>query len=292
MAAVVVADLAVEMAAKAAVLDQPLRGRARVEKDWWLPDVLNALVELWRKRKNTKVDVPEVNEARKLHDLRNMVQHDGVAPSPDQVVVSRLRAREFLSWVATGWFGEDSLEAISRARLIEDEAVRGQVEQAERVAAEGDYSTAAKHLAVAFEIARREFRAKSYRSQSFLHPVTDRAVAEAIAEVRKGSGDTSIGWHKFSSLLRGVVYQLDTLNDQVEALSLGARASDYTWFQRNFPKVTQVMSHGEARLGAYEPIDPVTRDVYVHGLDFVTTTALHWQEFPVADPVAAGESNA
>jgi hypothetical protein len=182
--------------------------------------------------------------------------------------------------------GEESLESISRARLITSEPVREQVEQAERAAAAEDYSTAAKHLAVGFEMARRELRAGSERwYRDLIHPVNDNAVGQAIAEVRKGSGDTGIGWPKFTSLLRGVVHQLDTLNDQVEALSLGARASDYTWFKRNFPQISQVMSYGQPRLGAYEPVEPVTREVYVHGLDFVTTTALHWQEFPSSDPL-------
>jgi hypothetical protein len=285
MGAVVLADLAVEIAAKAAVLGRSLEGRPRVEKDWPVPDVLNALLKLWQKREGTKADVPEVLEARRLHDLRNTVQHDGVVPSRDQVVQQRLRARDLLSWVATAWFGEETLESISRARLIKNKAVQNEVEQAERAAAGEDYSTAAKHLSVAFEMARRELRAGSERwYRDLIHSVNDNAVGQAIAEVRTGSGDTSIGWPKFTSLLRGVVHQLDTLNDQVEALSLGARASDYTWFKRNFPQISQVMSHGQPRLGAYEPVEPVTRAVYLRGLDFVTTTALHWQEFPGSDP--------
>jgi hypothetical protein len=292
MGAVVLADLAVEMAAKAAVLDQSLVGRPRVDKDWSLPDVLKALVGLWRQREDTEVDVPEVLEARRLHDLRNTVQHDGVAPSRDQVVVSRVRAREFLSWVAAEWFGVP-LEAISRARLIENEAVRTPVELAERAAADEDYSTAAQHLAVAFEMARRELPAGMYRGQ-YVQPVSDSDVGEAISEVRKGSGDTGgLGWPRFNRLLRGFVYQLDTLHDQVEALSLGARASDYAWFKRNFPEVHGVMLAGRAlpELVAYPPVEPIPRAVYLHGLDFVTTTALHWQEFPTADPKEDAEGD-
>lgn len=40
MGAVVLADLAVEIAAKAAVLGEPLEGKPRVEKDWPVPEVL------------------------------------------------------------------------------------------------------------------------------------------------------------------------------------------------------------------------------------------------------------
>lgn len=78
------------------------------------------------------------------------------------------------------------------------------------------------------------------------------------------------------------MHQLDTLHDQVEALSLGPRASDYAWFRRNFPEVHGVMRAGRAlpELVAYPPNEPIARAVYLHGLDFVTTTALRWQEFP------------
>src|SRR3954452_6414084 len=88
MAAVVLADLAVEMATKAAVLAQPLRGAARLDKDPALPVVLEALVTLWQERDVTKDDVPEAREARRLHELRNNVQHAGHEPSADQVIRS------------------------------------------------------------------------------------------------------------------------------------------------------------------------------------------------------------
>jgi hypothetical protein len=282
MAAVVLADLSVEMATKAAVLDQPLGGRARLDQDPPLPLVLEKMVELWQKREDSDEDVPEAREARRLHELRNSVQHAGLAPSPDQVVQSRLQAKGLLAWVAAKWFQID-LEAISRARLIENEGVRELVEQADRAAVREDYGDAAGFLAVAFEMARRDFRAGVRRPADLLRgrPITSSAVSAAVSEVRRGGGDQhALGYRRFDDLMRAFAHQLDRLNDQVEALSLGARASDYTWFKQNFPGVGARMRAGGVVDLFPTPGAEISRSVYLRGLDFVTTTALHWQEFP------------
>jgi hypothetical protein len=288
MAAVVLSDLAVEMATKAAVLDQPLREKARLDKEPALPVVLEAMVELWKTREQSDDDVPEAREGRRLHELRNSVQHAGLAPSPDQVVQSRLQARDFLAWVANTWFGVE-LEAISRAHLIEKESVRDIVEAAERAAGEDDYATAAEKLAVAFEMARRDFRADTREEGQRGRPITTVDVAAAVSEVRKGGGDTyGLGYRRFDELLRALAYQLETLNDQVEALSLGARASDYVWFKRTFPEVGAQMRVGLISIFPIPSGRHITRSVYLRGLDFVTTIALHWQDFPRAVRVDEG----
>jgi hypothetical protein len=286
MSAIVLADLAVEMAAKAAVLDLPLAGNARLEREPALPVVLGALTEHWRQREQTQDDLPEVREIRRLHEVRNSVQHAGLVPSSEQVLESRVGSRRFLTWVATTWFGEDALESISRARLIENQAVRSIVEQAERAAAEEDYSTAAQHLAVAFEMARRELRAETHRG-FYVRPVTSFDVGAAISEVRRGGGDTvGLGYDKFDEVLRWLVQHVERISDQVEALSLGARASDYTWFKNTFPAVGRQVRAGRAlpEFVPYPVDKPITRAMYLRGLEFVTSTALHWQEFPTAEP--------
>jgi hypothetical protein len=280
MGAVVLADLAVEMAAKAAVLDQPLPRKASLERDPALPTVLDALVEQWQARTATSEDVPEAREARRLHVLRNSVQHAGLVPSDDQVTDARLKARRFLAWVAKAWFGVE-LETISRARLIESVEVRKLVEDAERLAENEDYVNAGERLAVAFEFARREFRAGT--SENVIHQVRPTDVSTAVSEVRKGGGDqVGLGYRAFDRVLRGFGHQIERLSDQIEALSFGARASDYAWFRRNFPRVHSTMrAGGEANLYTSPlPGVVISRPVYLRGLEFVTTTALHWQEFP------------
>jgi hypothetical protein len=278
MAAVVLADLAVEMAAKAAVLDQALPSNARLNRDPSLPVVLDALTGLWQGREGTE-DVPEIRAAGRLHDLRNNVQHRGLAPSADQVRESDVDSRRFIAWVATTWFGVP-LEAVSRAGLIRNETVRQLVQDAERLASDEDYSTAAERLAVAFEMARQEFRAER-REVGYVRPVSALDVGAALADVRTQTGDSSAGlaYRKLAELLGGMADQLERLTDQVEAFTLGARPSDYAWFKRSFPEVYGVMRHGVRELSATARSD-ITPVVYLRGLEFVTATALHWQDFP------------
>jgi hypothetical protein len=88
------------------------------------------------------------------------------------MIDSRLRSLDFLRSVASAWFGE-TLESISRARLITDPAVRTSVELAERAATDDDYSTAAKHLAVAFETARCGTRLRGIRRSEQTPPQRD-----------------------------------------------------------------------------------------------------------------------
>lgn len=277
MGAVVLADLAVEMAAKAAVQHEPLHDRASLDKDPPLPVVLEALTQRWQKREGTRDDVPEVREARRLHETRNSVQHAGLAPSSEQVLQSRVGTRRFLEWVATDWFGVP-LESVSRAQLIENDAVRTLVVDAEQAAARDDYETAGERLAVAFEMARREHRAEM-RDGRFVSRISPGDIGRALSEVETydASGGSS---RRFREVMYGFAEQIERLSDQVEALTLGARASDYAWFKRSFPRVYDAM--GALTLEPFQ--GTVTPEVYLRGLDFVTTTALHWQEFPMSRP--------
>jgi hypothetical protein len=289
MAAVVLADLAVEMAAKAAVLDQALPSNARLNRDPSLPVVLEALTGLLQKREGTKEDVPEIRAAGRLHDLRNNVQHRGLDPSAEQVRESAVDSRRFIAWVATNWFGVP-LDAVSRAGLIENDAVRKLVQEAERLAAEEDYSRAAERLAVAFEMARQEFRAER-REGHYFRPVRATDVGAALADVKRETGDKSAGlaYRKLADFLGGMADQLERLTDQVEAFTLGARASDYVWFKRNFPEVYGIMREGVTQLSATARRD-ITPAVYLRGLEFVTATAVHWQDFPrLGNPFAEPE---
>jgi hypothetical protein len=279
MTAVVLADLAVEITAKAAVRYEQLPRRARLERDPPLPEVLSALTAFWQGRAQTQDDVPEIRAARGLHDLRNSVQHRGLAPSNDQVTGARVDARRFVGWIASEWFGVP-LEEVSRAQLIEDETVRDLVIDAERLAANDDYSQAAERLAVAFEMGRRSLRVVMRRGQYQPRPVSVVDVGPALAELRGGVRNSFIrNPPKLDHLLRGLAHQLDRVSDQVEALTLGARLSDYAWFKRVFPDVGSVMRAGTSELFARPPHRPITSAEYLRGLDFVTTSVLHWQEF-------------
>jgi hypothetical protein len=114
-------------------------------------------------------------------------------------------------------------------------------------------------------------------------------VRRAVSEVRRGGGDTvGLDYRSFERVLRGIAQRIENLDEHFEAPNLGARASDYTWFRRNFPRVdAQMRAGGRAELYAIGLTEEISRDVYIRGLDFVTTTVLHWQQFPM--PVEASE---
>jgi hypothetical protein len=159
MSAVVLFDVASETAAKTAVLGEPRSARkGQLGRDPGVPEVLRTLTRLWQERTGRQDEQPsEIVEVQRLHELRNRVQHDSVIPSPDDVTRSRLRASDFVSWIAEEWFGTE-LALVSRASLIENRAVRELVQQAERLGTDGGYGQAAEKLAIAFELARRNLR--------------------------------------------------------------------------------------------------------------------------------------
>jgi hypothetical protein len=281
MSAVVLFDLAVETAAKGAMIGHARpAGRKQLGRDPRLPDVLTALTELWQARERREEEPSEIAEVRRLHDQRNNVQHDSATPVGDDVTRARLRASGFITWVAETWLGVP-LEAVSRAILIEHPRVREQVERAQRHAAEDDYNTAGEALAMAFEHARSDFRWQRGRTSPFERFTSSdvrRALGlmkELIREIeRPGSRDE----RAFEKVFTGIVRQLERLNDQVEVLSLGARASDYLWFGQNFPNVYGAFGTEELFVaGGHRAI---SREMYVRGLDFVVAAALHWQQFP------------
>ena len=79
------------------------------------------------------------------------------------------------------------------------------------------------------------------------------------------------------------------IDDRVEALALGARASDYVWFRRRFPGVAQTMDGSWHTYPMPEGVP--SAEEFARGLEFVTTTALHWQQFPPT-PLPDGEADA
>jgi hypothetical protein len=67
--------------------------------------------------------------------------------------------------VASAWFGRE-LETISRALLIQHDDIRAHVQDAEQLLERQEYGAAAERLAIAFELARWEFRAQLSREGS------------------------------------------------------------------------------------------------------------------------------
>jgi hypothetical protein len=92
------------------------------------------------------------------------------------------------------------------------------------------------------------------------------------------------GFRELERVLEALVRRSEVAEDRLEALSLGAQASDYVWFRNRFPRARGFM--GSDQWSVYWRSDPdetrFTREEVMRGLDFVTTVALHWQQFPSA----------
>jgi hypothetical protein len=252
----------------------------------YLPPVLNQLHAEYRVlQANDQAEWRALEDARQLHDDRNRVQHHGSIPSPQDLDRARVRATDFISSLVLNFFGRQ-LSELSRARLVQDKEVRAAIEAADQSLTEGQLASAVGQLSIAFEAARMAFRlGQPYESKK---PLSTHDVRRAMGEVRSKleslaprKGAALGGLRSLEGLLETLVRRSERAEDRLEALSLGAQASDYLWFRGRFPRAYRTLgseqweippsAHAEGRY---------TREEVVHGLDFVTTVALHWQQFP------------
>jgi hypothetical protein len=287
MIAVVLSDLAVETAAKAALIGRPRTAKSR---DLNFQDLMTALLAVLPAAQGGASDPPEVTEVRWLRDLRNLVQHDAQVPSAGEVGRALIRAEDFLRWLTQSVYGVP-LEAISRSQLVRDERTREHLVAAETNIEHGDYAEAASRLALAFEYACLSYRA--LEAEEDLGPDTTLRrwpfdVRGMVADIKAGDPQPA-GGRRYRNLERGFrsfAQMLDSLWERVEALSLGADAAEHGWFRRTFPPV-----HGWVEPGLVSaPVDrDYSREEVVRGYDFVMRTILRWQQFP-ARPRAQDES--
>jgi hypothetical protein len=306
IAAVILYDVAVETAAKATLrLSVPsgfpgggyfIKDAKRSEqRKEYLPWILDQLLASYRERKaEDQADWPALREARNLHDYRNTVQHQGTVPSPQDVDRQRFRADDFISSLARSFFGRQLAE-LSRAMLVHDKEVRTAIQAAEQGLADGDLIAAVEQLSIAFELAREAFRSdqphQPFEHRSVSRHEVRRVIRDIENGLRKSSGRPNLigGFGKLAEILQTLVRRSERAEDRLEALSLGAQASDYVWFRNRFPRAQgYIGSDSWSVVWTEDPSDVrMTREEVIRGLDFVTTVALHWQQFPPApDPEA------
>jgi hypothetical protein len=244
----------------------------------------------------------ELRPARRLHEYRNGVQHEGLVPSSEDLDQQRFRATDFLNSLAVNFFGRKLVD-LSRATLIEDTDVRSDLVTAEHQLDNGDLKTAAEQIAIAFQRARNAFRqgrpkepdAKS-RSRT---AIQDLERYFAAVKPRQSSIYNFGRLNNLEKLLNMLVARLDRVDDRLEALTLGAPASDYAWFQQRFPRALGPHPWADETVWEFyypgNPRDPdevrFSREEILRGLDFVTTVALHWQQFPPAPQAENGEED-
>jgi hypothetical protein len=293
IAAVVLYDTAVETAAKATLsacvspetfpgtgYDIPesersrrrqLAMRGRVDLPW----ALDQLLAIYRQRcGDERRNIAALDEARELHRYRNRVHHEGIVPSQDDLDRQRLRAGDFIKSLVEDFFGKQLTE-LSRASLIADETVRIRIEQAEVALSEGDLRTAMNGVVLAFAAARDAFRQGWLDRTRVTRNQGKMAIRELRALLPEQSGRQPLV-PRLEQLFDGLTEHARTAEDRLEALSLGAQASDYTWFQQRFPSLKMLSSP----LVSHRDPPRISREELLRGLDFVTNVALRWQQFP------------
>jgi hypothetical protein len=165
IAAVILYDVAVETAAKAALrvrapgafpgTGYAIRPAKRSEqRREYLPWVLDQLLASYRELQGDhQADWPVLREARNLHEYRNTVQHHGTVPSLQDVERQRFRATDLISSLVRSFFGRQPTE-LSRAMLVQTKEVRAAIQEAEQSLAGGDLRAAVEQLSIALEVAR------------------------------------------------------------------------------------------------------------------------------------------
>jgi len=301
IAAVILYDVAVETAAKATLRAMPPaaasfpgggyaipQAKRVAQQKEYLPWVFDRLLASYRElRADDQAEWPALRDARDLHDYRNTVHHHGTVPSPQDLDRQRFRATDFIGSLASSFFGRQLTE-LSRAMLVQDKEVRDAIVAAEKGLADGDLTLAVEQLSIGFELARSAFRsAQPFDPRKSLSVSDVRRATRALSGgfQRSGHARTPLdGVRDLERLLEALVRRSERAEDRLEALTLGAQASDYVWFRNRFPRAHGYL--GSESWSVNWTSDPsetrFARDEVIRGLDFVTTIALHWQQFPPA----------
>ncbi len=291
IAAVILYDVAVETAAKATL--RVIRPGRLSQQRTHLPSVLTQLLAEYRElQADDRAEWRALEDARHLHDDRNRVQHHGTIPSPQDLERQRFRATDFISSLASSFFGRQ-LSELSRAMLVQDKEVRRAIEAAEQSLANGHLASAVEQLSIALEVARIAFRLgqpSDSRKSLSIYDVRN-AMTEVSSRLQSLAPRKGRAWGRLvglERLLEALVRRSERVEDRLEALSLGAQASDYVWFQGRFPRAYRTLASDQWKTSPRPNHAEIrfTREEVIRGLDFVTTVALHWQQFP---PVPSAE---
>lgn len=284
IAAVILYDVAVETAAKAALrVVRP----GRLTQQRYLPQVLDQLHAEYRVLQvDDQAEWRALEDARQLHEDRNRVQHHGSIPSPQDLDRARVRATDFVSSLVINFFGRQLAE-LSRAKLVQDKEVRAAIEAADQALLKGSWQRpSASSRSHSRWHGPHSAWGQPYESRKAL---STHDVRSAISEVRsklaslaprKGAALGGLG--HLECLLEALVRRSELAEDRLEALSLGAQASDYLWFRGRFPRASRTLGSDQWHISPTHANVRYTREEVIHGLDFVTTVALHWQQFPPA----------
>lgn len=341
MATIVLYDLALETAAKTVRAafppsTSPGVGYATKPAEWRkttrdpsLPMVLDQILASRREiARDDTATIASLDGARRLREFRNLVQHDGNVPSPDELNRSWLRATDFIEEVLSVFF-DRRLAELSRASLVADPEVRERITLAEKEASTDDFSSAVGQLAIAFELARYIFRTgeparrrlrtsrseieralghRPGRSRPF-SSFTENKVRDALRAAsgnKLSSGEASkvvqaIGASgelpkELPKFLVELTQAIERIDDRLEALSVAGDPSEYAWFRQRVPRPSAYWGDERLEFTSIPPDPPADQADFLRAMDFVTATALRWEQEPVEPqeevdtPSPAGQS--
>jgi hypothetical protein len=288
-----------------------------VRGDLRFPRMLDDLLAALRlKETDESLNLPDRDNVKWLHEYRNGVQHQANEPSARDVERSAVYATDFIDSLLAAFY-EISLAELSRASLVLDEDVRRAIQESEEHAGRQDFNAAMERLAIAFELARSTFRSgEPYRrrlrargsdikkalsefktastpssgARRALHKILDgvapqirpkpmssdvKAIVEAVFPQR--SGDP----RRLEKLLADMAGEVERVEERLEAVAVAGDPSEYAWFRQRVPKPTAFAGNNfELDWHTIPPDPPADQREYLRALEFVTSTALRWQQFP------------
>ena len=145
--------------------------------------------------------------------MRNLVQHEGVLPAPDQLPRWLAETERMADSLVKASFGV-GLNEVGSAAGVADEALQEQLKQAEQALEHGEAERSFDASWKALETGRRQFREKTG-----LHPVHGASGAPAALRAL----DRSLG---------DLASVVNSLTDQVELSAFTAEPGEWLWFKQ------------------------------------------------------------
>jgi len=102
-----------------------------------------------------------------------------------------------------------------------------------------------------------------------------KAIVEAVFP--RKSGDP----RRLERLLADMAGEVERVEDRLEAVAVAGDPSEYAWFRQRVPKPTAFAGNDyNLEWHTIPPDPPADQREYLRALEFVTSTALRWQQFP------------
>lgn len=173
-----------------------------------VPARLNRLLDKLKLDTST----PGVQGFLELHKMRNLVQHEGVLPAPDQVPRWLAETEKIADALVAASFGVD-LSEIGSSAGVADRELQEKLGQAEKALEQGEAERSFDASWYALETARRQLRQKTG-----LHSGAGASGFSGVGEANRGLGALAKGF--------------DELADQMELSAFTPEPGEWIWFRQ------------------------------------------------------------